>query len=260
MGGDCPRCGGTGFEYEDHEGTPFARPCACRRAVQDSDPLAACRIPPRYAHCTLANFEPDPQNRSQVAALQKALNFCAGFPHKGKAEEGLGLLFVGDTGVGKTHLAVGVLKELVADRGAHGQYWDFMALTREIKRSYDPDIQMTEHAVLAPVIEMDLLLLDDLGAWKMSDWMLDTLFYVLNGRYMSKRPTLITTNFQDVDREAALRADPLLRKEFLVERIGQRLRSRLQEMCAVLKIEGPDHRAAAQHGHQDALTRPTRRS
>jgi DNA replication protein DnaC len=255
MGTDCPHCGGTGFEYEDHEGQPFARPCQCRRTPRDMDPLSICKIPPRYAHCTLANFDLDPQNRSQVAALQKSLNYCSGFPHKGKAEEGLGLLYVGDTGVGKTHLAVGVLKELVSDRGVNGQYWDFMALTREIKRSYDPDIQMTEHAVLAPVIEMDLLLLDDLGAWKMSDWMLDTLFYVLNGRYMSKRPTLITTNFQDVDRETALRADPLLRKEFLVERIGQRLRSRLQEMCAVLKIEGPDHRAAAQHGHQDALTR-----
>ena len=116
MGTDCPRCGGTGFEYEDHEGQAFARPCACRRTPRDTDPLSICKIPPRYAHCTLANFDLDPQNRSQVAALQKALNFCAGFPHKGKAEEGLGLLFVGDTGVGKTHLAVALGREAV-ERG-----------------------------------------------------------------------------------------------------------------------------------------------
>ena len=102
-------------------------------------------------------------------------------------------------------------------------------------------------------MEMDLLLLDDLGAWKMTDWMNDTLFYILNSRYLAKRATIITTNYQDVDREAVLAADPLRRKEFLVERIGQRLRSRLMEMCLVVKVQGDDHRQARQAANRVAV-------
>ena len=73
---------------------------------------------------------------------------------------------------------------------------------------------------------------------------------------MTKRATLITTNYQDVDREAALLADPLRRREFLVERIGQRLRSRLMEMCLIVKVTGSDHRQARQQANQVALRRP----
>ena len=99
-------------------------------------------------------------------------------------------------------------------------------------------------------------MLDDLGAWKMTDWMNDTLFYILNSRYMAQRPTIITTNYQDVTREAALAADHLRRREFLVERIGQRLRSRLMEMCLVVRMHGADHREASQQANQVALRRP----
>jgi DNA replication protein DnaC len=253
----CERCSGTGFEIVTRDGRDFAQPCACRRPVGTRgagyDVLAACRIPPRYEHCTLETFEPG--TPSLAAALEKAVAFCAGYPHLG-ADEGLGLLFCGDNGVGKTHLAVAVLRELATAKGAPAQYWDFHELIREIKSSYDPETKTTELMVLEPVVETDVLLLDDLGAWKMTDWMNDTLFYILNSRYMAKRPTLITTNYQDVTREEALAADPLRRREFLVERIGQRLRSRLMEMCLVVRLQGSDHRQARQLANQVALRRP----
>ncbi len=253
----CERCGGTGFEIVSRDGREFAQACACRRpsslAGPGGDPALGCRIPPRYEHCTLEGFTPG--NASLTAALEKAMTFCSGYPHLG-ADEGLGLLFCGDNGVGKTHLAVAVLRELVVARGARGQFWDFHELIREIKASYDPETKTTELMVLEPVVEADVLLLDDLGAWKMTDWMNDTLFYILNSRYMAKRPTLITTNYQDVTREEALAADPLRRREFLVERIGQRLRSRLMEMCLVVRMQGSDHRQARQQANQVALRRP----
>jgi len=157
--------------------------------------------------------------------------------------------------VGKTHLAVAILRELVTAKGSRGQYWDFHGLIREIKSSYDRETRTTELQVLQPVVDNDVLVLDDLGAWKMTDWMNDTLFYILNSRYMAKRPTIITTNYQDVTREKALAADHLRRKEFLVERIGQRLRSRLMEMCLVVQIQGNDHRQARQAANQVALRR-----
>ena len=143
--------------------------------------------------------------------------------------------------------------ELVAQKGARGQFWDFHELMREIRRSYDPETKTSELAVLQPVIEADVLLLDDLGAWKMTDWMNDTLFYILNSRYLAKRATLITTNYDDVDPRQARQADALRRKEFLVDRIGQRLRSRLLEMCLLVRVEGTDHRQARQHSNEAAL-------
>src|SRR5687767_4762269 len=103
----CDVCGGTGFEIVQKDGREFARPCACRRrdggANTPEGALAACRIPPRYRHCTFEHFTAgDPSPR---AALEKALSYCAGYPYN-EADAGLGLLFTGDNGVGKTHLAV----------------------------------------------------------------------------------------------------------------------------------------------------------
>lgn len=215
--------------------------------------MGGCRVPPRYEECSLAGF--DASAPSLRSALERTLAYCSGYPRTGSTEEGLGLLFSGDTGVGKTHLAVAVLRELVTTKGAGGQFWDFHELIREIKNSYNPDTRSSELQVLEPVVETDVLVLDDLGAWRMTDWMNDTLFYILNSRYLAKRATIVTTNFQDVDRERAARADAFQRKEFLIDRIGARLRSRLMEMCVVIKIEGAtDHRQARQTSNQGALS------
>jgi DNA replication protein DnaC len=248
----CASCGGTGFEILEKDGREFARPCACRRpsGASAGDLLVQCRIPPRYEHCTLASFEPGTD--SLTAGLSKVMNYCSGYPFLGD-DEGLGLLFTGDNGVGKTHLAVAALRELATSKGARGQFWDFHELIREIRNSYDEATRTTELQVLAPVVEADILLLDDLGAWKMTDWMLDTLFFLLNSRYMAKRATIITTNFPDVAPEVAARDVTHRRKEYLVERVGVRLRSRLMEMCLVVRMQGNDHRQARQEANEVAV-------
>jgi DNA replication protein DnaC len=245
----CEVCRGTGFEVVEKDGHEYAVRCACRRAASPGpDFVRASRLPARYEECSLATFEA--MTPSLRASVEKCLLYCNSYPHLGSTEEGLGLLFTGDNGVGKTHLAVSVLRELAASKGVKGQFWDFHELMREIKSSYDPETKTTEVQVLAPVVEADVLLLDDLGAWKMTDWMNDTLFYILNSRYLAKRATLITTNFQDVDRQTAASADSLRRKEYLIDRIGQRLRSRLMEMCLVVAVEGTDYRQARQASNQ----------
>ena len=247
----CQRCGGTGFEILEREGREYAAPCACRTGTgRKAGFFEACRVPPRYEHCTLRAFEPGTD--SLLQALRKAESYCAGYPYLGP-DEGLGLLFSGENGVGKTHLAVAVMRELWEKKGARGQFWDFHELIREIRHSYNEETRTTELQVLAPVVETDVLLLDDLGAWRMTDWMLDTLFFILNSRYMAKRATLITTNFPDVAPEQAGRDTTLRRKEYLVERVGARLRSRLVEMCLLVKMHGEDHRQAKQQGNEIAV-------
>ena len=128
--GPCPRCGGTGFEIVEKDGRDFAQPCSCRRAAAAGPDafLDACRIPRRYEHCSLGTFEP--ANASLTAALGKAMSYCNGYPYIRPEDEGLGLLFTGDNGVGKTHLAVSVLRELVTNKGVRGQFWDFHELIR----------------------------------------------------------------------------------------------------------------------------------
>ena len=248
----CELCNGVGFTIVSKDGREFAQPCACRRPSGASGDalLAVCRIPPRYEHCLLHDFVPG--TPSQRAAKERAERYVAGYPFLG-ADEGLGLLLTGGNGVGKTHLAVAILRELVQRKNARGQFWDFHELIREIKNSYDNETKTTELQVLEPVVEADVLVLDDLGAWKMTDWMNDTLSYILNSRYTARRPTILTTNYQDADIEKVRTADPLVRREYLVERIGQRLRSRLMEMCVVIPVEGTDWRRLRQQGHTQVV-------
>jgi DNA replication protein DnaC len=256
---DCERCRGTGFDIvvvpgKDGKDVEIARRCAC----QEADPagaagrlLEALRIPPRYEHCTFATFEiGEGSTRLGREALAMVLRYCSAYTQRGSAnanDRGLGLLFTGGNGTGKTHLAVAVLRELAETHGVRGQFWDYHELMREIRNSYNPTTAITEYELLEPVIELEVLLLDDLGAWKMTDWMNDTLFYILNRRYLARRPTLITTNYPDRDLSARelMEAEATVRREYLVDRIGHRLRSRLLEACTVVRLDGPDRRQVA---------------
>ncbi len=111
-----------------------------------------------------------------------------------------GLLLMGPCGVGKTHLAVAALKEIVL-RGHGGLFYDYRELLKEIQDSYSAESQSTEMGVLEPVLKADILVLDDVGSSKPSLWALETVGHVLNTRYNEKRVTLLTTNF--LDSEAA---------------------------------------------------------
>jgi len=256
---DCERCRGTGFEIAsvpgpDGKDVEVAHRCTCQQvAGPDASERRreALRIPPRYEHCTFATFEiGEGSTRFTRDALAMVLRYCSAYTQRGAVnanDKGLGLLFTGGNGTGKTHLAVAVLRELAETHGVRGQFWDYHELMREIRNSYNPATAITEYELLEPVIELEVLLLDDLGAWKMTDWMNDTLFYILNRRYLARRPTLITTNYPDreVSARELMDADSTVRREYLVDRIGYRLRSRLLEACTVVKLDGPDRRQVA---------------
>jgi DNA replication protein DnaC len=164
--------------------------------------------------------------------------------------EKTGLLFIGPVGVGKTHLAVGIIRELV-QKNFPCLFYDYRELLKEIQNSYNPTVNATEMSILQPVFEAEVLVLDELGAVKPTEWVWDTVSLILNTRYNDKRTTVITTNFPDkppamaggtrdlTQRESAARA---LREETLGDRIGERMRSRLHEMCRKVDMKGSDFR------------------
>jgi DNA replication protein DnaC len=238
----CGRCGDTGFVHETIAGREYARRCACARggaAAGPADPLDA--IPFALRHCTLGNFEP--RTDALRSAYARALEYCGRYARIGR-EQGLGLVFWGGRGTGKTHLAAAVMAELAANEGVRGVFWHFGALLSAIGRSYDQGTRVADLRPLDTVLGAELLVLDDLGARKMTDWAADTLFDVLNSRYCARRPTVVTTPFEDVDREVALEADSRRREEFLIERVGQRVRSRLLEMCVFVPMQDTRERSA----------------
>jgi DNA replication protein DnaC len=203
-----------------------ARICSCRKLRSQSGQFESVRLPKRYDGFHFHNYKP--QNASQELALKLAMALNHEFPAVNQ-----GLLFMGSVGIGKTHLAVSILKGLT-ERGFRCLFYDFASLLKEIQDSYNPNTQASELSVLAPVIKADVLVLDELGGSKPTDWVRDTMAHVINTRYNDKKLTIFTTNYTD-DR----RTD---RDEVLEDRIGTRLRSRLYEMCKTVVIDGKDYR------------------
>lgn len=237
----CTICGGTGWKFIG-ENRRVSR-CDCRLKQKSEALLAAARIPKRYEHCELSNYEFDGPHRHLAAARIAACKFVEEYPL-----ENSGLLLIGSIGVGKTHLAVGIIKELVLSKGIACLFYDYRELLKEIQNSYNASVKATELEVLRPVFETEVLVLDELGAVKPTEWVWDTVSLILNTRYNDNRTTIITTNYpDDAAREAASssefsRAQRAARGETLGDRIGERMRSRLHEMCRIIKMEGADFR------------------
>ena len=211
--------------------------------------MKKARIPARYEHCTLSNFDSDfpGAHRSLAGALFQANRFIEEYP-----VESTGLMLLGPIGVGKTHLAVGILRELVAQKSASCLFYDYRELLKEIQNSYNPSVQTTELEILKPVFETEVVVLDELGAVKPTEWVWDTVSHILNTRYNDKRTTIITSNFADLPpagQEMRSPAARVIRDETLGDRIGERMRSRLREMCRKVEMEGSDFRQSIRRAH-----------
>ena len=219
----CPICFGSGMEVVPGKG---ARVCSCQRNKNHSTTLDKAKLPRRYVGCHFNSYSPaDP---SQVKALRLATQFTMEYPAVER-----GLILTGPVGVGKTHLAVSILKGLT-ERGFTCLFYEFGSLLKEIQDSYNVSTKSSELGVLAPVFNADVLVLDELGASKPTDWVRDTMAHIINTRYNDKKATIFTTNYPDERRNE--------REETLEDRIGIRLRSRLFEMCTTIDLKGSDYR------------------
>ena len=251
----CGYCGGTGWKYVENVKEKRVIRCDCYFGMQGARLLESASIPARYVKCSFSTYL---TNKSPLLAKAKldVENWTVQYPL-----DRTGLLLLGSSGVGKTHLACAALQKLAA-KGFHCLFCDYRELLKQIQNSYNPTVQTTELELLQPVFETEVLLLDDLGAVKPSQWVWDTVSLILNNRYNDNRTTLITSNFLDgpaaenedsegpQDNEAGYstavflkdKKDKKLREETLGDRIGNRMRSRLFEMCRPVLVVGDDYR------------------
>jgi DNA replication protein DnaC len=256
----CEFCFGTGTRLEPTKGAVL---CECRRTNRKANLLKAARIPTRFQTRSLETFYP--KTETQTFARDYAKSLVDQYPAVDK-----GLLLMGGVGVGKTHLAIAIIRALIETKGVACLFYESGSLLKAIQESYSTISQTSEMRVLAPVYDTEVLVLDELGAIVPTDWVRDTLYQIINTRYNNSKLTIFTTNYRDEVRvedevnvlkakramiekeydgsrtseikELNKRINALLSTQILEERIGVTLRSRLHEMCGMIEINGQDYR------------------
>lgn len=261
----CPECGGRGWIIRADGGAGTAVRCDCAKRRRNATYLEQSGIPERYRACRLSNFNIRSSKKANgeqlLAALRQSEQYVEDFiAHEGGRFTDIGLIFIGPPGTGKTHLAAAVLHDLIERYGIRGKFIDFTTLLRQIQATFDPDTKGSAHTVLKPIFEAELLVLDELGAQKPTDWVQQTLYDIINTRYTGRRPTIFTSNYRlgaEVPTESRGRrqhshqaattrslSDPAGANthSHLSTRISPSLESRIHEMARPIRLDVDDYR------------------
>jgi DNA replication protein DnaC len=234
----CPKCGGTGFIIVENASLSGAKACDCRAQHRSERIEERSQIPPLYSHTSFDNFSVRPENpiaRQELTTVLLAVkNYVRDFPNEARP----GLLLIGETGTGKTHLAVAALRKII-EKGFDSLYCDYQGLLNNIKAGYDPASDSSNREAYRAALDTDVLLLDDLGAHRVTGWVEDTVTSIITHRCNHRKALIATTNLPDGDAGSAVMQKGPMGMEYrrtLAEHIGARARSRLFEMCTVIKM------------------------
>ncbi len=231
---ECVQCGGTGTVFSENDnGYKYLQYCdECGIERLKIRRYNNAKIPSKFSSI-LRSDNIDPQCDSQYEAMEYVKSFVDKYPN------GKGFLLMGGPGVGKTSLAVGAIAELALRKAVQCLFTDFFYLLSDLKRAYSDGIP--ENEIIGPLIEADVLVIDEMGKGKSSEWELNILDQIISNRYNYSKTVLITTNFvaKDYLPENSRKTD------ILEDRVGERIASRLREMCNLFLIEGNDYRKRA---------------
>jgi DNA replication protein DnaC len=234
----CEICDDTGWKAVETNGVRRVVRCDCKREEHARRLFEDARIPPRYRNCNFDNFQVYP-NEKLTNAAAKVRKFAERFPDVQR-----GFCLIGPHGVGKTHLAVATLRAALA-RGNQGLFYEVSDLLRVIRNTYNPVTKTAEMDVLQPLLTAQLLVLDDVGKEKTSEWVEETMTFIVNSRYNQKLVTIFTSNYEDTPDIDVL--------DSLRVRVGSRMYSRMHEMCDFIEYGGADYRLLPPNGGMDDL-------
>jgi DNA replication protein DnaC len=219
----CPfdLCDGDGFVID--EATRVAVPCRCRpgRVERRRARSLSAVIPRRYRG---ASFDRPPVSDMPAAQVQVVRRYVRDLD--ANLEAGRGLWFFGDVGTGKTTLAM-LVSRAALERGRSVAIYSLPRLLAEIRQTFETAAEGSYVDFLDRLAAVDLLHVDDVGAEKTSEWVLEQLYAIVNARYEEERSILVTTN---------------LERDELVEQVRERTVSRLEEMCTLVPLFGEDAR------------------
>jgi DNA replication protein DnaC len=224
-------CDGSGWILGPED---VARPCECReqRLNRGHSRGVSSVIPARYRGVSfdrppVSDMVRDLQTKAAVSAVRGFVDDL-----DRRLAEGRGLWIFGDTGTGKTTLAM-LISKAALESGRSVAIYSLPKLLARIRRTYDSEPGSDNYlSFFDKLTSVDLLHIDDLGAEKRTDWVLEQLYALINERYETERAVLVTTNLDEAE---------------LIEQIGRRTVSRLVEMCdgCMVPMHGEDHRLAA---------------
>ena len=241
----CPRCGGTGYTLVPSGGSMVAQPCAAGTSTSGSASSTRSASRPRSRRRRSRRSRagrPDHASARKAAAEDFARKFRRDAPTKG-------FLLYGRPGAGKTHLLVATLRYLALEKGVSGRYVEFMLLLSDIRSGFDANRSHME--ILRPLLSVPVLAIDELGKERGTEWERSMLDELISRRFNSGLATLFATNYflearapaEEPGRVVRTRSPDFQREAesmTLSQRVGDRIYSRLNEMCSFVKLD-PGH-------------------
>lgn len=235
--GECPHCRDTGWVAVSTERRARRSRCQCMEMHRRIKAFNEAQIPARHAGSSLRSY--DGNVPGAMPAFMGVSKYVRDYE---PGHENLGMVLHGDVGRGKTHLLIAMLRELIFLKGVTARFIEFSHLVGDLKAGFD--IGRGTHSVLDPLVRVDVLAIDELGKGRNTEFEGTVVDELVSRRYNAAATILATTNYEPkaaTGRKVGNAAQPEMQPT-LPDRVGDRVFSRLQEMCLFVPCRGEDFR------------------